>query len=142
MPRWHWIVRPRIGSGKRGSSGFLSPLGVSGFDGILVYFVFAAFLILMLFLIFVGLPLLIFLVEALLIIPATIFFGVLGRLFLGRPWSLEASTAGPPPEQVAWSVVGWTASERAVSQMAGVLKATGDLPPAVPQGERRARVRR
>jgi hypothetical protein len=108
-------------------------LDVVDFDleGILIAIALAAFAALM---VFVGVPLLIFLFETLLIIPVIVVAGVLGRVFFRRPWTLEA-TADPAldwPHRIEWKVVGWGASSRTAAAMAGIIRSTGALPSQPP----------
>jgi hypothetical protein len=61
-------------------------------------------------------------------------------LVLGRPWTIEAVTNGPPPERREWRVRGWRASQRAVEEVAAQLR--GGLaasPRAAEPGERASR---
>ncbi len=57
-----------------------------------------------------------------------------GRLVLRRPWRIRARTKGPPAEELAWHVVGWRASRRAIEEVkhavaAGELTSSRDDPP-------------
>jgi apolipoprotein N-acyltransferase len=85
------------------------------------------------FMIFVGVPLLIFLAESLLIIP-TVVVGLAGRVLFRRPWTIEVLKEGGLGEAIPWEVVGWRASTRAIAQIVGNLEAGS--PPLV--GLRRA----
>jgi hypothetical protein len=110
-------------------------------DSVAAVLIVLGLILIVLFMIFVGVPLLIFLIESLLIIPIAVVAGVFGRVFLGRPWTLEAENGGPSPRRVVWNVVGWGASERAAAQMAGMIKATGGVPEEPVFGRPRARRR-
>ncbi len=59
-------------------------------------------------------PLIVFVVEAILV--------VIAAFVLGRPWLVVASTAGPPPEDQHWLVKGPLASRRAVREVADELR--------------------
>jgi hypothetical protein len=63
------------------------------------------------------LPLLLFLAELVLLAA--------GAYALGRPWTIEATTSGPPPQRFTWRVRGWRRSRRAVEEVAREL-ARGD----------------
>lgn len=122
----------------------LTPFDLSGgIDSIGALFISIGLILFVVFMIFIGVPLLIFLVESLLIIPVVLVVGVVGRVLFGRPWTLEASRIRPPGDVVRWNVVGWGASERAAYQMAGMIRATGGVPagpaPAGPRARRRTR---
>jgi hypothetical protein len=49
--------------------------------------------------------------------------GVLGRLVFGRPWLIEASTKGPPPERRGIYVHGLRGSREAVTELAADIAA-------------------
>lgn len=157
--RRHWAPRPRLRgplfnrrkSSKRRKSGgwdwleVANPLNLlDGIDSLTALLVILGAAIVIVFMIFIGVPLLIFLVETLLIIPVLLVLGVAGRVLFGRPWTLEAARVEPPGATVVWHVVGWGVSERAVGQMAGMIRATGSVPEApAPEGPRaHRRVRR
>lgn len=53
------------------------------------------------------------LVIALVLVPA----GIAMRVFLGAPWILTATTAGPPRERRILSVSGWQASREALRDL-------------------------
>jgi hypothetical protein len=73
-------------------------------------------------------PLLLALVDVL-VIAALLVVGAVARTLLGRPWEVEARTAGPPPEERSWRLRGWRASDRAVEQVARGLE-RGQTDPA------------
>jgi hypothetical protein len=58
----------------------------------------------------VFLPLVLFVVELLVLVPAV--------LLVFRPWRVIATTAGPPPERLEWRVRGWRGSREAVEEVA------------------------
>ena len=62
-------------------------------------------------------PLVLALVDVL-VIAAVLVVGAVVRVLLGRPWEVEARTAGPPAEERSWQVRGWRASDRAVHHVA------------------------
>lgn len=68
-------------------------------------------------------PALIFLVE-LLIIVVIVGLGLMGRLLLGRPWTVEARRS-EPRQAFEWKVTGWRASSDLVQTVADQLRATG-----------------
>jgi hypothetical protein len=151
--RRHWAPRPRLRGRafrrreKPASSreprvwiDWLNPLDVFDFDGFGLFLIAVAIIV---FMIFIGVPVLIFLVETLLIVPVLVVSGVLSRVLFRRPWTLEATRIDPPGQTVQWNVVGWGASDRAGDQMAGMIRATGGVPeapaPEGPHAHRRAR---
>lgn len=68
-------------------------------------------------------PAVIFLVEVLLV-GALVGLGLLGRLLLRRPWTVEARQQGD--ERVyEWTAPGWRASEELCHSVAQQLEATG-----------------
>jgi hypothetical protein len=126
-----WTVRRRWGRGPRWRSRdvpfgkpleaadavALAPSGgladlVLGFVVILVVGVVIAIVVTLL------LPLVVFLVEAVLL--------AVGVYALGRPWTIEATTADGPQETLTWPVRGWRRSRRAVEEVARELE-RGDL---------------
>lgn len=91
-------------------------------EGILIGLALAAAAVI---LIFVGVPLIIFLVDTLLIIPFVVAIGIVGRVMFRRPWTIEAvSLSGTR----SWNVVRWGASSRAAGRMATLIAGVGDLP--------------
>jgi hypothetical protein len=46
-----------------------------------------------------------------------------GVYLLGKPWIIEAETAGPPAELKSWRDRGWRRSRRAVEEVARELRA-------------------
>jgi hypothetical protein len=71
-------------------------------------------------------PVLFFLAD-LLILLLIAGVGILLRVFLRRPWKIEAKTPGPPPEEITWGVVGMRASAKAVETVAAGIS-RGDPP--------------
>lgn len=81
------------------------------------------------FLVLVGLPFLLALVDLVVVLLLAVL-GVLGRVFLRRPWTVEARPAlgrGPGRE---WRVAGWRDSGRFINDVAVRLSAGEQLPPA------------
>jgi hypothetical protein len=68
-------------------------------------------------------PAVIFLVE-LLIVVAVVGVGLLGRMFFGRPWTVEAQQSRSDLAY-EWKVQGWRASRELVHSIAEELRATG-----------------
>ena len=60
--------------------------------------------------------------------------GLLGRVFLRRPWTIEAVAVGEPARRVAFAVVGWRRSRRALAALAAAMEASGP-PSALPEAE-------
>ena len=71
-------------------------------------------------------PALIFVVELALVLVA-VGFGVLGRVLLRRPWTVEARVDGTS-QGGEWKVMGWRASGDLLNSVANRLEATGHLP--------------
>lgn len=101
---------------------------------ILVVILFAAFVV---FMIFVGVPLLVFLFETLLIIPVLLVVTALVRVLFRRPWTIEGTDGA---RRFEWKIVGWRASTGAADRMASQITAHGlpDIePPGAPRAHRR-----
>jgi hypothetical protein len=62
------------------------------------------------FLVLLFLPLILFVVELVLVVPAV--------LLLVRPWRVIATTPGPPPTRLEWRVHGWRGSREALARIA------------------------
>lgn len=60
--------------------------------------------------------------------------GVLGRVFLRRPWIVEATSLDGDATS-AFAVKGWLRSRRAIRELAGAIEATG-LPSGLVEAER------
>lgn len=128
-----WVVRRRWSDrrvrwrGKRGSFDALdgADLAAAGSDlpvvgGVLLAIALVLFVVgAILFIV----PLLILVVEVAIVV-AIVGFGLLGRLLLGRPWTVEAQRSSDDAAY-AWKVVGWGASEDLVRSVADQLEATG-----------------
>jgi hypothetical protein len=71
-----------------------------------------ALLVVVLILLFLSLA---FLVLEAIVLAAAAFL-------LGRPWTIEAETEGPPSRRLVWRVRGWHASRRAVEEVAAQLR--------------------
>ena len=91
-------------------------------EGIVVVLLIVA---VVLFLIFVGIPLLIALGELLFIVVVAVV-GVVGRVLLRRPWTVDA--VDPAGTRHAWSIVGWRSSRDARRFIADRIAATGSVP--------------
>lgn len=82
---------------------------------------------------FVLLPLLGLALE--LAVPLVLLWsGLLGRVFLRRPWTIEAVAVEEPARRVAFAVVGWRRSRRALATLAATV-ATSGPPSALPEAE-------
>jgi hypothetical protein len=67
---------------------------------------------------------------ALLLLPLECLAAALvgaGARATGRPWTIEASTAGPPPRRLRWRVRGRTASAEKLDDVARRIEAGEDL---------------
>jgi hypothetical protein len=76
-------------------------------------------------------PLLLLAVE-LLVVLVGLAAGLFARLVLGRPWVVEAVPDSPGVQPLSWRVSGWSASRRAIEQVAQGLRA--GLQPRVGDG--------
>ena len=128
-PQWRRIDDvPYVGGGgSDGGSG--SDDGGGGFfdggdgDGCLVALLGIVLVVaLVLVFTFVVLPLLIFLLELVLV--------AIGAFVFGRPWLVEAATAGPPPETLVWKVRGFRGSRQAAREVARELEQGVEAAPA------------
>jgi len=73
---------------------------------------------------FVLLPLLGLALE--LAVPLVLLWsGLLGRVFLRRPWTIEAVAIEQPGRRVAFAVVGWRRSRRALGALAIAIATSG-----------------
>lgn len=54
-----------------------------------------------------------------------VWSGVLGRVFLRRPWTIEAVALEQPSRRVAFAVVGWRRSRRALGALASAIATSG-----------------
>jgi hypothetical protein len=79
------------------------------------------------FMIFVGIPLIVFLFESLLIVPVGLVAGVIGRVLFRRPWTIEAVRTASGERRIAWNVVGWRASSVAADRMASAIRGLGEV---------------
>jgi hypothetical protein len=77
------------------------------------------------------LPLLILLAELLVILGAAAV-GLFARFVLGRPWVVEAVPDAAGVQPLSWRVSGWSASRRAIHQVAEALRS--GLEPRVGEG--------
>src|SRR3954469_24867837 len=116
-----------------------APVEFGGIDdflsGILVAIVAAAFIA---FFVFVILPLFGIALEFALLIML-LASGVFGRVFLRRPWTIEAVRRDARGDSVTFAVVGWRRSRRAIDDLKTAIAQTGvpaQLPEAVPLSPR------
>ena len=125
-PRWTGPIGRRVG--RVLAHFFDNPfIGDASWSDIGYGILFAAFIA---FMIFVGLPALLFLLDAvyalLLIIAA-----LLAHTVFGRPWTIEAmryvASKPGPQETMTWQVHGWRGSLRTLDQVAAML-ARGQRP--------------
>lgn len=89
-----------------------------------ILFAIAALLIAVLAVLFV-IPAMIFALELLVVLVA-VGLGVLGRIFFGRPWTVEARQEGSNRGR-EWKVSGWRASGDLVDSVAERLRSAGQL---------------
>lgn len=68
-------------------------------------------------------PALVFVIE-LVVVLGLVGLGVLGRVLLGRPWTVQARTSGAD-HAYEWKCRGWSASGELVETIARQLHATG-----------------
>jgi hypothetical protein len=78
--------------------------------------------------VFVLIPLLLFGVE-LIAVGAVVATGILGRVLLGRPWTIEARNRHTG-ESRTWQVSGWRQSAATIGEISASLAAGGQLPTA------------
>ena len=79
-------------------------------------------------------PLLPFLLDVFVVLAIGVGL-VAARLLFRRPWRIEATAAGTPPEHLAWGVVGTRASATAIDEIVRDITSgvpPGDLRPGVP----------
>lgn len=139
--RRHWLARLPVWIGPRpkpaqGSKTSPASKGWNGLDflGDLVWFsadVPAAVLIgiALILLAFLAVPIVIFLLDAVLIGLIALVV-LLARVLFRRPWLVIAETAGPPPIVHRWSEPGWRASAERIERVAVGLEAGSDVTPA------------
>ena len=60
--------------------------------------------------------------------------GIFGRVFLGRPWTIEAVNLDRAGERGTFAVKGWTRSRHAILDLAGLIQSSG-LPERLPAAE-------
>ncbi len=122
--------------GRPDDSGWLDALNFSeGSDDLLagVAIAVAAAVALALF-VFVLLPLFGLLLELALVV-ALVSSGLLGRVFLRRPWIVEAAQVGEPGRVERFAVTGWRRSGRMRGELEAAIRATG-VPAALAEGRR------
>jgi hypothetical protein len=125
--------RRRRAEGGDGGRWFdFAPVDVGSIDdflgGILVAIVAAAVIAL---LVFVILPLLGIALEFALLIML-LASGVFGRVFLRRPWTIEAVRRDASGDSVTFAVVGWRRSRRAIHDLETAIAQTG-VPAQLPK---------
>jgi hypothetical protein len=107
-------------------------LGIDGFDaaslldfdsGIAVGI---ALLVIGVLALFVLIPLLLFGIE-LIAVGAVLAAGILGRVLLGRPWTIEARNLQSNVTRT-WEVSGWQQSATTIGEISATLAAGGQLP--------------
>jgi len=91
---------------------------VDGVSGLVIGIVLALTLALALILVW---PLLALAIE-LIVLVFLALAGIIGRVLFRRPWSVVATTDGPPPEKLAWDVSGWRASRAAIDEIETALR--------------------
>jgi len=81
----------------------------------------------------IVIPLVFFGVE-LIILGALLAAGVVSRVFLRRPWVVEATSSDPltPGRRLEWRVVGWRKSDKLIDQVVADLAAGREPPPSTP----------
>jgi hypothetical protein len=52
--------------------------------------------------------------------------GLIGRLVFRRPWIVEATSTGRPPQTLVWKVPGWRRSGRLIDEITEALAAGQD----------------
>jgi hypothetical protein len=103
----------------------------------------AAVAVIAVLVVFVLLPLLGVLLELLLLF-LLLTSGVLGRVFLRRPWTVEARNLDDPERSVAYAATGFRPSGRAVEELTRAIETSGPperLSDAVPTTSPRPRPR-
>jgi hypothetical protein len=119
LPERH--PHPRLRSSNLDLSGdVLSGLAVD--DGLLIGLAIGVVLVIATVALIVLMPFLVVLAEVLLVVLLTLV-AVFGRVFLGKPWHVRATTKGPPAAERVWKVQGWSASGAKVDEVAGQLAA-------------------
>ncbi|HYV14529.1 MAG TPA: hypothetical protein VE972_00725 [Conexibacter sp.] len=136
LPRpWRrWLRRDRESADGSGwGAGWTDPLDAcSGADDFLAGIALAlAAAVVVALLAFVILPLLGIAFE-LAVALALFGSGILGRVFLGRPWTIEAVNLDRVGETGTFAVKGWRRSRRMILDLAGAIQASG-LPAQMPQ---------
>jgi hypothetical protein len=113
-PRWIKKPQERDGEDTREGAGPGVSMAVDALSALDTPSVWAVVIVLVVALVLVSwafiFPVLFFLAD-LLILLLIAAVGILLRVFLRRPWKIEAKTPGPPPEEITWGVVGMRASE-------------------------------
>lgn len=125
--RRKWVHRRLRWRGKRGTGDLLDGADLVSLGGDLpvigVILMAIALLLFAIAAVMFIVPALIFIGE-LLIIVAIVGLGLLGRLLLGRPWTVEAQQVDAD-EAYEWKVSGWRASRDLVRTVSDQLRATG-----------------
>jgi hypothetical protein len=126
--RRRWLSRPlrrprfaRLRRGRGSSTSWLDVGDLGGADGVFAYvaLVVLVIVVLVVFVLFVW-PLLLALADAVVILLAAVAAAV-GRLAMGRPWTIEAVRSGCAAERLEWRVNGWRRSGRVIEDIAAAL---------------------
>ena len=121
--RRRWVTRqlPRLrrvrgdaGGDIAAQSGGWLPTNLGGLDDLEAWLLAIVALVVI---VFVLIPVLLFGIE-LIILGVVIASGLIGRLFLGRPWAIEARCSDG--QKRVWEVSGWRQSRRALAEAAHV----------------------
>jgi hypothetical protein len=86
-----------------------------------------ALAVVVILIVFLLLPLIGVALELILLL-ALLGSGIVGRVVLRRPWTVEAANLGDEMQSAAYAVKGWRRSGRAVDEIATAIQAAG--PPA------------
>jgi hypothetical protein len=114
LPRLRHVSGDAAGDVALGSGNWL-PVDVGGLSDLEGWLVVVIALVVI---VFVLIPLLLFGIE-LIIVGVVLATGMIGRLFLGHPWIIEANSNGG--QVLTWQVSGWRHSRRALDEVARAL---------------------
>lgn len=106
---------------------------MNGSDSLAALSLAVAVAILLALFVFVLLPLLGIALELTLLV-LVLTSGLLGRVVLRRPWTIEAVSVEDPARRSAFAVAGWRRSRRALAELAAAIERTGP-PSALPEAE-------
>lgn len=128
--RRRWVHRRLRWRGQRGTGDLLDGADLIGFGGDLpvvgVIFTVVALLLFAVAAVLLIVPALIFVAE-LLIVVAIVGLGLVGRVLLGRPWTVQARNLATG-SAYEWKISGWRASRELVTSITDQLRTAG-LPP-------------